>query len=501
MRRTSSTLLTCLVLVCLIGNAMAQQAGDKASRARKQRAAPVAAPGDMAALAAFHRALADLEAGRREQVAVLQIGDSHTAADHFSGRIRSLLQQRFGNAGRGFLPPGAPHAWYRPYQVAVTQTAGWRTLTSNKPAPDPADYGLSGAVARAEDPAEVITIDIRSDARLRALDVGLALTPGGGSLAVLADGTALATLPTAGEPGVQRVRLALPANTRRIELRPFGNGTVTVTDHTLVGAARGVTVSNVGFIGAQVGLLSRWNWPRTSAEIATLDPALIILAFGTNEGYAPVGNIETRYREEFERRLVALQGAAPRAALVVVGPPDAARYPRYCLPKPKQDPAATALPPAAEASPPTGQVDAVPQRPAMSEPIGQPPRAAKAPPPEPPADARCEPLTAEERASYDHLLAAEDRSLCRWHTPASFPIVREIQREAAARHGALFFDWFELFDGECGADRWFRSGLAHKDRVHFKQDGYWRAADRLYTRLLAGYRAQSAPAAAPSPQR
>ena len=85
------------------------------------------------------------------------------------------------------------------------------------------------------------------------------------------------------------------------------------------------------------------------------------------------------------------------------------------------------------------------------------------------------------------MLSAQDRRLCRWHTPAAFPLVRAAQREIAVRHGVLFFDWYELFEAECGADLWFRQGLAHKDRVHFKQEGYWRAADRLHARLLAGY--------------
>ena len=45
-------------------------------------------------------------------VAILQIGDSHTANDSFSGRMRELFQARFGDAGRGVLPPGVPNAGY-----------------------------------------------------------------------------------------------------------------------------------------------------------------------------------------------------------------------------------------------------------------------------------------------------------------------------------------------------------------------------------------------------
>ena len=69
-----------------------------------------------------------------------------------------------------------------------------------------------------------------------------------------------------------------------------------------------------------------------------------------------------------------------------------------------------------------------------------------------------------------------------------FTDVREIQREIARRRGVLFFDWSALTERECGADRWFRQGLIGKDRVHFQKAGYWRTADALYARLLAGYR-------------
>ncbi len=48
--------------------------------------------------------LADkLHNSRHNQLHFVQIGDSHTAADFFTGKLRSLLQQRFGDAGIGFI--------------------------------------------------------------------------------------------------------------------------------------------------------------------------------------------------------------------------------------------------------------------------------------------------------------------------------------------------------------------------------------------------------------
>ncbi len=46
-------------------------------------------------------------------VRVLQYGDSHTAADDFSGELRSLFQASFGNGGSGFSYAGRPWRGYR----------------------------------------------------------------------------------------------------------------------------------------------------------------------------------------------------------------------------------------------------------------------------------------------------------------------------------------------------------------------------------------------------
>ena len=52
------------------------------------------------ALASFFEALAATEAGTRDQpVHVLQVGDSHTAGDRITGKLRVELQRRFGRAG------------------------------------------------------------------------------------------------------------------------------------------------------------------------------------------------------------------------------------------------------------------------------------------------------------------------------------------------------------------------------------------------------------------
>jgi hypothetical protein len=82
-------------------------------------------------LAQFHRRLHELKAGRIKRLTILQIGDSHTEAEHFSGHLRALFQARFGNAGRGMLAPGSPVAYWRPSQVRAEQSGKWQVFTSN----------------------------------------------------------------------------------------------------------------------------------------------------------------------------------------------------------------------------------------------------------------------------------------------------------------------------------------------------------------------------------
>lgn len=39
----------------------------------------------------------------RKSLSILQIGDSHTAADLFTGMVRQILQEKFGQGGIGYV--------------------------------------------------------------------------------------------------------------------------------------------------------------------------------------------------------------------------------------------------------------------------------------------------------------------------------------------------------------------------------------------------------------
>ena len=394
-------------------------------------------------LARLHKRLADLRAGRTKRVTILQIGDSHTHAEHFSGRLRALFQARFGDGGRGMLAPGKPYEYWRPYQIQAQQTGSWQVFTSNKSDHAPMPYGLSGFVIRSADPADAIVLEAGPDsAPFAVVEVGYYRKPDGGTIDLTVDGKLVGAIDTRGDAYAwDRRSLALQVPGRRVELRPHGNGGVDLADWAVYGRSRGVVLASFGFVGAQVGIMERWDWKTVRAQLATLDPALILLAFGTNEGYAPKSRLRD-YESRLEERILALREAAPNASIVLVSGPDANRIPKYCNDKDGNG-----------------------------------------------ADRNtCRPLSKDEAADYGAMLARSDRALCRWHTPASYELVRKAQRDVAQRTGAYFWDWFELQGGSCGAFRWEQAGLVQSDRVHLKREGYWRSADQLYAALMRGFK-------------
>ncbi len=392
------------------------------------------------ALAGFQKALEDLEAKKIDRVSVLQIGDSHTAGDHFSGRLRELLQQTFGNAGRGMMPAGYPFPYWRPYQAEVHQEGAWEVLSSNGIGYPQLPYGIAGFVSRSTRADNVMTLEAKRDSVFDSVEIGFFRQPNGGRFVVSIDGRSVQEIDTSGTFS-QLVHQTIPTNgAKALELRTRDARPVDVADWAIYRRERGIVLSSFGFVGAQIGILDHWSPENLKFQLQSLAPALVILAFGTNEGFQPPSELKD-YEAEFSAKLSQLQSILPRASIVVVGPPDGNRLPDYC---------------------------------------GLRGTAREA--------AGCRPLSTAEAADYSGLLARHDRRLCRWHTPAGIALVRQAQQRVALKLGALFWDWSTVQGGACGANNWVPRQLERSDRVHMFERGYWMSADRLYSELLRGYR-------------
>jgi lysophospholipase L1-like esterase len=274
------------------------------------------------ALAPLFEALAAMEAGKRQTpVHILQIGDSHTAGDRITGKVRADLQRRFGRAGRGALPPGVPYDGYAPLQVSVA-ARGWvmETAPLQPPAGAPSPrVGLSGVRAIGTRDA-VMAFDLEPGSEAGALGVCGREGVDGKGLSIEAGGVGRELRLGADE--VCR-RVSLPDGARQVRLLALGEGTV-IDSLWLDRAGPGVSLSSLGRVGATLRDLASRDETTVAAELDAWRPGLIILAFGTNEGFD--GALDPAAYETLLRAQIArLRSLAPGAALMVLGAPDALR--------------------------------------------------------------------------------------------------------------------------------------------------------------------------------
>jgi len=399
------------------------------------------AMGDTGALLPFLTALEALETGQyREPVSVIQIGDSHTFSDFFSGRMRELLQQRFGGAGRGLLPPGVAGRYYRPELVEVSETDGWQRLSSF--AHDAAgSFGIAGIVQRTDKAGQSMTLTSKEEGGFDRAYMELLRQPGGGTLRVQVDGAPPRQVATAASaPSTEWIEFDTPPHSRSLTVTADGNGPVELLAWGAERRQPGILYGNFGIVGATEGVIGHWDRGVVADELRRRSPALIIVAFGTNEGFAPQIDPQA-YARRFTEHVSELARTAPQAAIVIVGPPDAER--RYR--------AAAGTAPGCRAEPPPALPPALPVRHRRG--VRQP--------------------------AYQTV----------WAAPPNLAVVRAVQRQVAEEQGWYFWDWSAAMGGPCAMYRWAAQDppLGGEDHVHQRIAGYRLSAERLFEALMAEY--------------
>jgi lysophospholipase L1-like esterase len=281
--------------------------------------------GKAAALAPLYAALAATEAHSASgPVVIMQIGDSHSAGDFLSGRMRELFQGRFGAAGRGMLPPGIPYEYFRPDLVRVEASGEWRRASSFS---NGGPFGIGGVIQQSGDPGARMTLTETEPAGFDRAFFEVLRQPGAGAgaLRLQVDGGETHNFATAATAaGPHWVEFDTPPGSRRMTLSPAGSGEVTVLGWGTERRVPGVVYENLGIGGATVSVMGHWDAATVAGELRRRDPALIIVAYGTNEGVEPPAAL-AGYSERFARQAEALHRAAPGAAVLVIGPPDVDR--------------------------------------------------------------------------------------------------------------------------------------------------------------------------------
>lgn len=254
--------------------------------------------------------LRDLKQGKASQFRILQLGDSHIAGAYFTDTLRQELQQKWGNAGIGWVYP-MPVSGQRMPSVDYSGSQ-WQIINMRR---DTAPFPLGGILARSKSKQSLV---------LNPKDTGeqqitIAMRP------IFADS------PLKISDARQKNTFAYSLhgnNWQYFTLNALPPIRIQAADNALweVGAINfenrksGVIVSALGLNGTQLGHWSKWrkDWEN---DLVETQADLVILAYGTNEAFNEQINI-AQTKKMWQDNINRIRQTLPDAAILIVGAPE-----------------------------------------------------------------------------------------------------------------------------------------------------------------------------------
>lgn len=270
-------------------------------------------------------------ADRKESGAVSRIvyfGDSVVASDFGTGTLRRLLQDRFGDAGHGFMLVASAWPQYFHNDVSRLADSGFRVSRIVGPRAEDGLYGLGGVSFTGAPGLRARVGTAKSGTHglaVSSFDVSYLEQPGGGTLQASIDGVVVRSIDTNGsEKHAAFARLETTDGPHELELLT-GRGSVRMFGVAMERSGPGVVLDAIGVVGARLRTLDEGNDQDFASALARRHPNLVAYQFGANES----GDGFAYSMEDYHRTMKAFLGkvaaAAPDAGCLVVGAMDRAR--------------------------------------------------------------------------------------------------------------------------------------------------------------------------------
>jgi lysophospholipase L1-like esterase len=267
---------------------------------------------------------------RKEEGAVTRIlhyGDSVIAGDLISGTMRRRMQERFGDAGHGFILIANPWEWYFQNDIAHSASDGWSANKLTGPWPDDHVFGLGGVSFHTHEGATAF-FGARADGdygrKVSRFDLFYFEQPPGGQILLSATGHPPEKLSTRGDGKTVRVKsISVADGEGSLRVRALGDGDVRLFGVALERDRPGVVYDALGAHAARASFWSAEDAADWAEEMRLRAPSLIVLQFGTNESEDTTIKAET-YEPVFATLIDEVRKAAPGVPVLVVSPLDRA---------------------------------------------------------------------------------------------------------------------------------------------------------------------------------
>ena len=247
---------------------------------------------------------------------IVHIGDSHLQADVGSGRVRELLQENFGNAGRGLICPLKICGTNEPYTYTFSTSAQcitsrllkrpWATdmgFTGTTFTPQTANFDITLSTSTTRDPygSPFDRIRIFASAPL--------------SVTLVANEHNILLTPIVKQSDYYTdILLSQPVVTAKLTL--YSLETVNIYGASLHNGNYGVEYHTIGNNGAT---FATYNELRTVGfDISHFKPDLVILSLGTNEAFSNITN--DQLEADIDYMIANILKHNPDAAILLTTP-------------------------------------------------------------------------------------------------------------------------------------------------------------------------------------
>ena len=276
------------------------------------------------ALGPFLDVLAEAD---RRPVRIVQVGDSHTAGDMITEGWRAAWRGRYSYGGRGVLPAGRPYQGFISWGVTGFQGSAWSVngIFGRVWSESGADVGLSGFTQTARVAGASIGVTADSDDQLfdRAIVCGLTGPDQGAVRIELGYSSAIVTF-ASDRRGARCETLDSPSPVASTAVTTLTDQPVSITSIGTFRTSGGVSISNLGVGGSQWRHQSRVSDAVAAEELRAWAPDLVVIAFGTNEGFSQ-GFDMAGYERTIRDQVARIRRLAGRnVPILLIGAPDAA---------------------------------------------------------------------------------------------------------------------------------------------------------------------------------
>lgn len=268
-----------------------------------------------------------LRTARQEAHAITRVahyGDSSIATDRITSTVRRNLQERFGDAGHGFVLVGNGSMAYRHIGLTHTMSDAWHTQEVTRQSRDDGRYGFGGIVLRGGGGARsTLGSDPESPVgkTVSRFEIWYATAPRLGEIELRIDGGEprnVYTMSDAPSDGVHVIDV--PDGDHRMSVRALS--IVEIYGVVLERDVPGVVYDSLGLVGARASRLLNFDAAHIQSQIRRRGTNLLVLGFGGNEASDYID--PAVYEASFDQVVQRMRADRTDLGCLVVAPLDQA---------------------------------------------------------------------------------------------------------------------------------------------------------------------------------